>query len=161
MENLFKYYVGDDILSIIQSSIYECYKGRIDFCGPNPEREIIVETGFGGNFQLKNSIIKMVTESGLVITGELPKTEDNFLSYTIPFLATIKIRIDPSKDNNTMSEKMIKGFKISSYNYKIIDNDCSIVDILAIGERSYFYLLIRSISKRLNKFYKNILKKLK
>jgi hypothetical protein len=153
MNKQVEYMIGDDIMKVIQNTIYNFYAGKVDFLGPDPKRDVDIYTGLGGMMQVNNSIKEMTINSGLVINapeiGTVTNRNDNcddigyFSSYVIPFLANVKFRIDTSMDNvdnggqATEDNPFINGFLKSSYNYRVVAGE-ETVDIIATGARPDF-----------------------
>ncbi len=123
-----EYEIGDDILKIIQETLYQLYTGRIDFLGPDPKQEVYIETGLAGIIQVTTAIRKMAIRSGLVVNAsdiEHIGTKEGgelYTSYTIPFLANVKFTVnpkfDPIQDEGAINP-YIKGFRLSSYTYNV------------------------------------------
>ena len=122
LDNSFKdvYTVGTvNILDRIKSNIYNYYNGRVDFKGPDPEREVIIQTGIAGMQQVNNDIAQMVGNSGMVVNaaevGAISNASNSktsipaingmdlrfgfaYTSYVIPFLANVKFVVNPALD---------------------------------------------------------------
>ena len=110
------------------------YVGKVNFEGPDPQRELIVQTGIAGMQQANEAILKMAVNSGLVTNAsEIGAIKGSgmdlhfgfaYTSYVIPFLANVKFVINPAFDNveaNNIENPMINGFRLSSYSYIIFD----------------------------------------
>lgn len=121
-------------LELFRSEIYNFYNGKVEFEGPDPKRQLIVQTGMGGMKQVNNAILQLAVNSGLVInasqigaiTGSGMDLNFGFAytSYTIPFLANVKFVLNPAFDNvhtNDIENPIIDGFPLSSYSYIIFD----------------------------------------
>ncbi len=121
-------------LDLFRSEIYNFYAGKVEFDGPDPKRQLIVQTGMGGMKQVNEAILKLAVNSGLVInasqigaiTGSGMDLNFGFAytSYTIPFLANVKFVLNPAFDNvnnNAIENPLIDGFPLSSYSYIIFD----------------------------------------
>ena len=121
-------------LDLFRSEIYNFYAGKVEFEGPDPKRQLIVQTGMGGMKQVNEAILKLAVNSGLVInaaqigaiTGSGMDLNFGFAytSYTIPFLANVKFVLNPAFDNvhtNDIENPIIDGFPLSSYSYIVFD----------------------------------------
>jgi len=124
-------------LDMFRSEIYNFYAGKVEFKGPDPKRQLIVQTGMGGMRMVNEAIKREAVNSGLVIQA----AENNgvgaisgkgmdlnfgfaFTSYVIPFLANVKFVLNPAFDNvhtNDIENPIIDGFPLSSYNFIIFD----------------------------------------
>jgi len=150
-------------LELFRGALYNFYAGRVDFKGPDPNRQIIVQTGMGGMRLVNEAIKKEAVNSGLVIQGAANNgigaitgqgMDLNFgfafTSYTIPFLANVKFVINPAFDNlqtNDIENPIIDGNPLSSYSFIIFD-------ITANGNDN-IYLLKKEWDHQLNWFYQN------
>lgn len=136
MDNAFKtvYNIGTFTPSIIENQIYNFFRGRVDFVGPDPQRKLIIQTGMAGMQQMNNAIKTMAINSGLIqnaseigaITGKAMDLDFGFAftSYTIPFLANVKFVVNPALDPvyaNDIENPWVNGFRTSSYVYIIWD----------------------------------------
>ena len=124
-------------LDLFRNEIYNFYNGKVEFKGPDPKRQLIVQTGMGGMRLVNESIKKEAQNSGLVIqaaandgigaiTGQGMDLNFGFAftSYVIPFLANVKFVLNPAFDNihtNDIENPIIDGFPLSSYNFIIFD----------------------------------------
>jgi len=124
-------------LDLFRSELYNFYNGKVEFAGPDPKRQLIVQTGLGGMRLVNEAIKKEAVNSGLVIqaasdagigaiTGKGMDLNFGFAftSYVIPFLANVKFVINPAFDNvhtNDIENPIIDGFPLSSYNFVIFD----------------------------------------
>ena len=124
-------------LDLFRSEIYNFYAGKVEFKGPDPKRQLIVQTGMGGMRMVNEAIRKEAVNSGLVIqaadnagigaiTGKGMDLSFGFAytSYVIPFLANVKFVLNPAFDNvhtNDIENPIIDGFPLSSYNFIIFD----------------------------------------
>ncbi len=136
LDNSFKrvYNMGGFSLELFRSEIYNFYNGKVEFQGPDPKRQLVVQTGMGG-MQLINTAIKQeAVNSGLVInasqigaiTGSGLDLDFGFAytSFTIPFLANVKFVLNPAFDNvhtNDIENPIINGRPLSSYSFIIFD----------------------------------------
>lgn len=124
-------------LDLFRNEIFNFYNGKVEFKGPDPKRQLIVQTGMGGMRLVNEAIKKEAVGSGLVIQaadscgiGAISgKAMDlnfgfAFTSYVIPFLANVKFVLNPAFDNihtNDIENPIIDGFPLSSYNFIIFD----------------------------------------
>ena len=124
-------------LDLFRSEIYNFYAGKVEFKGPDPKRQLIVQTGMGGMRMVNEAIKKEAVNSGLqimaadnngigAITGKGMDLNFGFAftSYVIPFLANVKFVLNPAFDNvhtNDIENPIIDGFPLSSYNFIIFD----------------------------------------
>lgn len=147
MDNAFKtvYNIGTFTPNILENQIYNFFRGRVDFVGPDPERKIVVQTGIAGMRQMNNAIKNMAINSGLVINASEVGAISNmklksgeslqqsgmdldygyaYTSYTIPFLANVKFVINPALDPilaNDIENPWVDGYRTSSYCYIVWD----------------------------------------
>jgi len=124
-------------LDLFRNEIFNFYNGKVEFKGPDPKRQLIVQTGMGGMRLVNESIKQEAQNSGLVIqaasnngigaiTGQGMDLNFGFAftSYVIPFLANVKFVLNPAFDNvhtNDIENPIIDGFPLSSYNFIIFD----------------------------------------
>ncbi len=136
LDNSFKriYNKGSFNLELFRSEIFNFYNGKVEFKGPDPKRQIIVQTGMAGMKMVNEAIKKEAMGAGLVvqaadigaITGQGMDLNFGFAftSYTIPFLANVKFVLNPAFDNvhtNDIENPIIDGFPLSSYNFIVFD----------------------------------------
>ena len=139
LDNSFKriYNKSGFSLDLFRSELYNFYAGKVEFQGPDPKRQLIVQTGLGGMRMVNEAIKKEAVNSGLVIqaadnngigaiTGKGMDLNFGFAftSYVIPFLANVKFVLNPAFDNvhtNDIENPIIDGFPLSSYNFIIFD----------------------------------------
>ena len=136
LDNSFKrvYNKSGFTLDLFRSEIYNFYAGKVDFQGPDPKRQLIVQTGMGGMRMVNEAIKREAINSGLLIqaadigaiTGKGMDLNFGFAytSYVIPFLANVKFVLNPAFDNlhtNDIENPIIDGFPLSSYNFIIFD----------------------------------------
>ena len=136
LDNSFKriYNKGSFHLELFRSEIFNFYNGKVEFKGPDPKRQIIVQTGMAGMKMVNEAIKKEAMGAGLVvqaadigaITGQGMDLNFGFAftSYTIPFLANVKFVLNPAFDNvhtNDIENPIIDGFPLSSYNFIVFD----------------------------------------
>ena len=139
LDNSFKrvYNKSSFSLELFRAELYNFYNGRVEFDGPDPKRQIIVQTGMGG-MRMVNEAIKREAASDNFITVNGDKSGINavqgdamdlgfgyaFTSYVIPFLANVKFVINPAFDNvhtNDIENPVIDGHPLSSYSFIIFD----------------------------------------
>lgn len=136
LDNSFKrvYNKGNFNLDLFKSELYNFYQGRIEFQGPDPKRQLIVQTGIGGMKLVNEAIKREANAAGLVIQGAdigaiTGKGMDlgfgfAYTSYVIPFLANVKFVLNPAFDNlhtNDIENPIIDGHPLSSYSFVIFD----------------------------------------
>ena len=136
LDNSFKrvYNKSGFSLDLFRSELYNFYAGKVDFQGPDPKRQLIVQTGMGGMRMVNEAIKREAMASGLLIqaadigaiTGKGMDLNFGFAytSYVIPFLANVKFVLNPAFDNlhtNDIENPIIDGFPLSSYSFIIFD----------------------------------------
>ena len=136
LDNSFKrvYNKNNFNLDLFRSEIYNFFNGKVEFKGPDPQRQLIVQTGMGGMRMVNEAIKKEAVSSGLVIqaadigaiTGQGMDLNFGFAytSYVIPFLANVKFVLNPAFDNvntNDIENPIVDGFPLSSYSFIIFD----------------------------------------
>ena len=140
LDNSFKrvYNNSNFTLELFRGELYNFYAGRIEFQGPDPKRQLIVQTGMGGMRMVNQAIKQEAVNSGLVlqaaenagigaITGKNAMDLNfgfSFTSYVIPFLANVKFVLNPAFDNlhtNDIENPIIDGNPLSSYSFVIFD----------------------------------------
>ncbi len=122
-------------LDMFKNELYNFYVGKVDFDGPDPKRQLVVQTGIGG-MQLVNAAIAaeangangMITNADNIgaITGSGMDLGFGFAytSYIIPFLANVKFVLNPAFDNlhtNDIENPLVDGRPLSSYSFIIFD----------------------------------------
>jgi len=165
LDNAFKrvYNKSNFSLELFRSELYNFYAGRVEFQGPDPKRQLIVQTGMGGMRLVNEAIKNEAVNSGLVIqaasnngigaiTGQGMDLNYGFAftSYVIPFLANVKFVLNPAFDNihtNDIENPIIDGNPLSSYSYIIFD-------ITDTGNDN-IYLLKLSWDNQLKWWYQN------
>ena len=162
LDNSFKrvYNKSSFNLDLFKSEIYNFYLGKVDFQGPDPKRQLIVQTGMGGMKLVNEAIKKEAIQSGMIInaqeigaiTGKGMDLNFGFAytSYVIPFLANVKFVLNPAFDNlhtNDIENPLIDGFPLSSYNYIIFDITDNVNDNI--------FMLKLSWDNQLKWFYQN------
>jgi len=122
-------------LDMFKNELYNFYAGKVEFDGPDPKRQLVVQTGIGG-MQLINTAIAadaaantvMTTNADAVgaVTGKGMDLGYGFAytSFIIPFLANVKFVLNPAFDNlhtNDIENPLVDGRPLSSYSYIIFD----------------------------------------
>jgi len=139
LDNSFKrvYNKSSFSLELFRAELYNFYNGRVEFDGPDPKRQIIVQTGMGG-MRMVNEAIKREAAADNFITINGDKSGINavtgtgmnlgfgysFTSYVIPFLANVQFVINPAFDNvhtNDIENPILDGHPLSSYSFIIFD----------------------------------------
>jgi len=136
LDNSFKrvYNKGNFTLDLFKCELYNFYQGRVEFNGPDPKRQLIVQTGIGGMKLVNEAIKREANAAGLVIQADdigaiTGKGMDlgfgfAYTSYVIPFLANVKFVLNPAFDNlhtNDVENPIIDGHPLSSYSFIIFD----------------------------------------
>ena len=162
LDNSFKriYNKGSFNLDLFKSEIFNFFNGKVEFQGPDPKRQLVVQTGLGGMKLVNEAIKKEAINSGLVInaseigaiTGKGMDLNFGFAytQYVIPFLANVKFVLNPAFDNihtNDIENPIIDGFPLSSYNFIIFD--------ITDNTNDNIYLLKLSWDNQLKWFYQN------
>jgi len=162
LDNSFKriYNKASFNLDLFKSEIFNFFNGKVEFQGPDPKRQLIVQTGLGGMKLVNEAIKKEAINSGLVInaseigaiTGKGMDLNFGFAytQYVIPFLANVKFVLNPAFDNihtNDIENPIIDGFPLSSYNFIIFD--------ITDNTNDNIFLLKLSWDNQLKWFYQN------
>ena len=162
LDNSFKrvYNKSNFNLDLFRSEIYNFYAGKVDFQGPDPKRQLIVQTGMGGMRMVNEAIKREAVNSGLVIQAADIGAITNkgmdlgfgfaYTSYVIPFLANVKFVLNPAFDNlhtNDIENPIIDGFPLSSYSFIIFD--------ITDNTNDNIFLLKLSWDNQLKWFYQN------
>lgn len=136
LDNSFKrvYNKNNFTLDLFRGELYNFFNGKVEFEGPDPNRQLIVQTGMGGMRMVNEAIKREAVASGLfiqasdigAITGKGMDLNFGFAytSYVIPFLANVKFVLNPAFDNvhtNDIENPIIDGFPLSSYSFIIFD----------------------------------------
>tara|TARA_R110000765_G_scaffold44935_2_gene92898 strand:+ start:8641 stop:10260 length:1620 start_codon:yes stop_codon:yes gene_type:complete len=136
LDNSFKrvYNKSTFSLDMFKSELYNFYQGKVEFKGPDPQRQLIVQTGIGGMQMINKAIADEVYGSGLVqnateigaVSGKGMDLDFGFAytSFTIPFLANVKFVLNPAFDNlhtNDIENPLIDGRPLSSFSFVIFD----------------------------------------
>jgi hypothetical protein len=124
-------------LDLFRAEIFNFYNGKVEFKGPDPQRQLIVQTGMAGMKMVNEAIKKEAFGTGLTVNidqsgvGAISGTNAMdlnfgfaFTSYTIPFLANVKFVLNSAFDNvhtNDIENPIIDGYPLSSYNFIIFD----------------------------------------
>jgi hypothetical protein len=120
---------------MFKTEINNFYYGKVDLVGPDPNREIVVQTGRAGMELVNNGIAKRAFSQNLVtqsteigaISGSNPmalKYGFSFTSFTIPFIANVRFVYNPALDPinaNDIENPYIDGYRLSSYSFIIFD----------------------------------------
>jgi hypothetical protein len=162
LDNSYKriYNRGTFNLDLFKSELFNFFNGKVEFKGPDPQRQLIVQTGLGGMKLVNEAIKREAVNSGLVInaheigaiTGKGMDLNFGFAytQYIIPFLANIKFVLNPAFDNvhtNDIENPIIDGFPLSSYNFIIFD--------ITDNTNDNIFLLKLSWDNQLKWFYQN------
>ena len=162
LDNSFKrvYNKNNFNLDLFRGEIFNFFNGKVDFTGPDPSRQLIVQTGMGGMRMVNEAIKLEAVASGLTIqaadigaiTGKGMDLNFGFAytSYVIPFLANVKFVINPAFDNvhtNDIENPIIDGFPLSSYSFIIFD--------VTDNSNDNIFLLKLSWDNQLKWFYQN------
>ena len=170
LDNSFKriYNKSSFNLELFRSEIFNFYNGKVDFKGPDPNRQIIVQTGMAGMKMVNEAIKKeafSTAGSGTSLFADMSKaglgaiSGNNamdlnfgfaFTSYTIPFLANVKFVLNPAFDNvhtNDIENPIIDGFPLSSYNFIVFD--------ITDNTNDNIYLLKLKWDSEMKWFYQN------
>lgn len=168
LDNSFKriYNKAGFSLELFRSEIFNFYNGKVEFKGPDPQRQIIVQTGMAGMKMVNEAIkkeafnlvgsglIANVDKSGIGAISGNSAMDLNFgfafTSYTIPFLANVKFVLNPAFDNihtNDIENPIIDGFPLSSYNFIVFD--------ITDNTNDNIYLLKLQWDNEMKWFYQN------
>jgi hypothetical protein len=162
LDNSYKriYNKGSFNLDLFKSEIFNFFNGKVEFQGPDPKRQLVVQTGMGGMKLINEAIKKEAINSGLVINAsEIGAISGKgmdlnfgfaYTQYVIPFLANVKFVLNPAFDNihtNDIENPIIDGFPLSSYNFIIFD--------ITDDTNDNIFLLKLSWDNQLKWFYQN------
>jgi hypothetical protein len=162
LDNSFKriYNKNNFTLDLFRGEIYNFFNGKVEFEGPDPKRQLIVQTGMAGMRLVNEAIKTEAIASGLVIqaadigaiTGKGMDLNFGFAytSYVIPFLANVKFVLNPAFDNvhtNDIENPIIDGYPLSSYSFIIFD--------ITDNTNDNIFLLKRSWDHQLKWWYQN------
>ena len=165
LDNSFKriYNKSGFSLDLFRAEIFNFYNGKVEFKGPDPQRQLIVQTGMAGMKMINEAIKKEAFGTGLTVNidqsgvGAISGTNAMdlnfgfaFTSYTIPFLANVKFVLNSAFDNvhtNDIENPIIDGYPLSSYNFIIFD--------ITDNTNDNIFLLKLSWDNQLKWFYQN------
>lgn len=125
-------------LELFRNELYNFFNGKVQFEGPNPQRELDVWTGIAGMQMIGQAITKEASALGWIInadqsgvgaiTGKDPMSLKFGFAFTgiiIPFFGTLNFKLNPSFDNvnNNAIENptLADGFPLSSHSFIIWD----------------------------------------
>jgi hypothetical protein len=147
-------------LELFRSELYNFYAGRVEFQGPDPKRQLIVQTGIGGMRMVNEAIKREAASSNLsILAADIGAITNKgmdlgfgfaYTSYIIPFLANVKFVLNPAFDNihtNDIENPIIDGNPLSSYNFIIFD--------ITDNTNDNIYLLKLSWDNQLKWWYQN------
>jgi hypothetical protein len=147
-------------LELFRSELYNFYAGRVEFQGPDPKRQLIVQTGIGGMRMVNEAIKREVAASNLnILAADIGAITNKgmdlgfgfaYTSYVIPFLANVKFVLNPAFDNihtNDIENPIIDGNPLSSYSFIIFD--------ITDNTNDNIYLLKLSWDNQLKWWYQN------
>ena len=162
LDNSFKrvYNKNNFSLELFRAEIYNFYAGRVEFQGPDPKRQLIVQTGMGGMRMVNEAIKREVAASNLnILAADIGAITNKgmdlgfgfaYTSYVIPFLANVKFVLNPAFDNihtNDIENPIIDGNPLSSYSFIIFD--------ITDNTNDNIYLLKLSWDNQLKWWYQN------
>jgi len=121
-------------LDLFRSELFNFFNGKENFVGPDPQRNIVVQTGLGGMKLATEAIAKYAFAHGFVVNASdigaiTSKGMDlgfgfAFTSFVIPFIANVKFVLNPALDpvhDNDIDNPIIDGYRLSSYSFIIFD----------------------------------------
>ena len=162
LDNSFKrvYNKSGFSLDMFKSELYNFYQGRVELQGPDPKRQIIVQTGLGGMKLVNEAIKAEANASGLLVRatdiGAVSGTNMDlnfgfaYTSYVIPFLANVKFVLNAAFDNlhtNDIENPLVDGHPLSSYSFVVFD--------VTENGNDNIYLLKLNWDNQLKWFYQN------
>lgn len=162
LDNSFKrvYNKSGFSLDMFKAELMNFYQGRVELAGPDPQRQIIVQTGLGGMKLVNEAIKAEANASGLLVratdVGAVSGTNMDlnfgfaYTSYVIPFLANVKFVLNPAFDNlhtNDIENPLVDGHPLSSYSFVVFD--------VTENGNDNIYLLKLSWDNQLKWFYQN------
>lgn len=162
LDNSFKrvYNKSGFSLDMFKAELMNFYQGRVELAGPDPQRQIIVQTGLGGMKLVNEAIKAEANASGLLVRatdiGAVSGTNMDlnfgfaYTSYVIPFLANVKFVLNPAFDNlhtNDIENPLVDGHPLSSYSFVVFD--------VTENGNDNIYLLKLSWDNQLKWFYQN------
>ena len=136
LDNSFKHVYNkvDFRLDMFRAELHNFFRGKVEFEGPDSQRELVVQTGIAGMKMINDAVLREAVASGLVLNahelGAVQRTGMDlgfgfsFTSYHIPFLANVKFVLNPAFDNvhqNKIENPIIDGYPLSSYSFIIFD----------------------------------------
>ena len=147
-------------LELFRSELYNFYAGRVEFQGPDPKRQLIVQTGIGGMRMVNEAIKREAASSNLsILAADIGAITNKgmdlgfgfaYTSYIILFLANVKFVLNPAFDNihtNDIENPIIDGNPLSSYSFIIFD--------ITDNTNDNIYLLKLSWDNQLKWWYQN------
>lgn len=121
-------------LDMFENELYNFFRGKVDFDGPDSQRKLIVQTGLAGMRLINTAIRNVVNTSGYTqdatsvgaLYGDAMSLGFgvSYTKYKIPFLANLEFVVNPAFDNvnnNDIENPVINGFPLSSYSFIIYD----------------------------------------
>lgn len=162
LDNSFKrvYNKSSFSLELFRAELFNFYNGKVEFQGPDPKRQLVVQTGMGGMRMVNEAIKREAVSSGLVLNakelGAITNQGMNlgfgfsYTSYVIPFLANVQFVLNPAFDNvhtNDIENPIIDGHPLSSYSFIIFD--------ITENTNDNIYLLKLSWDNQLKWWYQN------
>lgn len=136
LDNAFKhvYNKADFRLDMFRAELLNFFRGKVEFEGPDPKRELVVQTGLAGMSMVNEAVLEYAIKSGLIMNAKELGAITNmgmdlgfgfaFTSFIIPFLANVKFVLNPAFDNvhqNPIENPTIDGYPLSSYSFIIFD----------------------------------------
>lgn len=162
LDNSFKrvYNKSGFSLDMFKAELMNFYQGRVELAGPDPQRQIIVQTGLGGMKLVNEAIKAEANASGLLVRatdiGAVSGTNMDlnfgfaYTSYVIPFLANVKFVLNSAFDNlhtNDIENPLVDGHPLSSYSFVVFD--------VTENGNDNIYLLKLNWDNQLKWFYQN------
>jgi len=162
LDNSFKrvYNKSGFSLDMFKAELMNFYQGRVELAGPDPQRQIIVQTGMGGMKLVNEAIKAEANASGLLVRatdiGAVSGTNMDlnfgfaYTSYVIPFLANVKFVLNAAFDNlhtNDIENPLVDGHPLSSYSFVVFD--------VTENGNDNIYLLKLNWDNQLKWFYQN------
>lgn len=121
-------------LDLFRSELFNFFNGKENFIGPDPKRNIVVQTGLGGMKLATEAISKYALSHGFTVNASDIGAITNkgmdlsfgfaFTSFIIPFIANVKFVLNPALDpvhDNDIDNPLIDGYRLSSYSFIIFD----------------------------------------
>jgi hypothetical protein len=138
LDNAFKHVYNkiDFRLDMFRSELLNFFRGKVEFEGPDPKRDLIVQTGIAGMKMINDAVLREAVASGFQIRADKGGIDAikgeamdlhygfSFTSFNIPFLANVKFVLNPAFDNvhqNKIENPIIDGYPLSSYSFIIFD----------------------------------------